>query len=151
MKDVGFIIVKLLNNKVCEDIVSTIKQIEKRNAYGQTIIFTSYSEKTNTYNLPVLHLSQAQFFTGTLFLFDLSSVILTSKFPNVKNRILYTNAAPWANNPQTSYEEWSSIYNQENLNILTNSQEMYDIYDICWKKPIGVSERFNYEEIAQFV
>ena len=127
------------------------KEIEKNNPYGQTVIFNSHSEKVNTHNLPILHLSQSQFFNGTLFVFDLASVILTEKFPNVKKRILYTNSTPWSNSPATKYEEWKSLYEQESLDILTNSVDLYDIYNICWKKPLGISERFNYEEISKFI
>ena len=88
MNDVGFILVKLLNDESHDGILSAIKEIEKNNPYGQTVIFNSYCEKANLYHLPVLHLSQSQFFDGTLFLFDLPSVILTNKFPNLKKRII---------------------------------------------------------------
>ena len=39
------------------------------------------------------------------------------------------------------------------INIITRGEDnrLFDIYNICWKKPIGVSERFNYEEIAKFI
>lgn len=151
MKEIGFVLIKMLNDQAYDNILQTIKNIEKNNPYGQTIIFNSYSERIDNYNLPVLHLSQSQFFYGTLFLFDLPSVILTSKFPNVKNRILYTNSAPWAGNPNSQYQEWKSLYGQESLNIITANKELYDIYNICWKQPIGISERFNYEEISKFI
>jgi hypothetical protein len=151
MNDVGFILVKLLNDESHDGILSTIKEIEKNNPYSQTVIFNSYCEKANLYNLPVLHLSQSQFFNGTLFLFDLPSVILTNKFPNLKRRILYTNSLPWSSNPGTRYEEWKSLYDQDSLDILVNNENVYNIYDICWKKPIGISERFNYEEISKFI
>lgn len=150
-KDIGFILIKLTNDPIYDTILQAAKEIEDNNPYGQTLIFNSYSDKVNTYNLPILHLSQSQFFYGTLFMFDLSSVILTKKFPNVKNRILYTNNAPWINSPGTRYSEWSSLYEQENLDILTNNMDLYEAYNICWKKPIGILEEFNYDKIKKFL
>lgn len=151
MMDIGFVLIKMNNDKVYDNILQTIQQIESKNIFNQTVIFNSYSEKINTYNLPVLHLSQSQFFKGKLFLFDLPSIILTSKFPNVTQRILYTDSTPWVNSPGTRHSEWQSLYGQQSLDILTDSNELYDIYDICWKKPIGVSQRFSYEEISKFI
>lgn len=149
--DVGFILVKSNNEKIYDDIFKTIKNIEDNNPYNQTLIFNSYNEKVETYNLPILHLSQAQFFYGTLFLFDLPSIILSNRFPNVTKRILYTGSLPWYANSTTTYQEWASLYNQENLDIITSNTELYDIYSICWKKPLGVSERFSYEEIIDLI
>jgi hypothetical protein len=150
-KNIGFILIKLQNNPVQDKILQTIKKIEEKNIYGQTIIFNSYTDKADTLNLPILHLSQAQFFFGDLFLFDLASVILTQKFPNINKRILYTNSIPWTANHNNLYAEWESIYLQNNLDLLVDSQSTYDIYDICWKKPIGIAEEFNYEKVIQYI
>lgn len=149
--DIGFVLIKLANDPMYDTILNTIKEIEQNNLYGQTLIFNSYNEKINTYNLPILHLSQAQFFYGNLFVFDLSTVILSKNFPNVKSRILYTNNAPWTVSPSTRYSEWASLYEQKNLEILPTNKELYDIYDICWKKPIGILEDFTYEKIKCFL
>jgi hypothetical protein len=149
--DIGFILIKLQNDAFHDAILQTIKQIEQHNIYGQTVLFNSFSEKVETYDLPILHLSQSQFFHGKLFIFDLPSIILTQKFPNITQRILYTNMIPWSGSPKTAYREWESIYKQPSLDILCGSQKTYDAYELCWKKPIGVSERFNYEEVKDYI
>lgn len=149
--DVGFLLLKLLNTPVYDNILNTLKNISINSPYNQAIIFNSYSEKVETFNLPILHLVQAKFFDGTLFLFDLPSVILTSTFPNIKKRILYTSEATWSQNPATPYREWSSLYNQSNLEFIVPNQELSDIYEICWKKPLTISEHFDYDEIKKFI
>lgn len=149
--DIGFILIKINNDAIYDNIFQTIKNIENNNPYNQTLIFSSYCEKIETYNLPILHLSQSQFFYGTLFLFDLPSIILSNKFPNATKRVLYTGSLPWHGNSSTAYQEWASLYDQENLDIVTSNSELYDIYNICWKKPLGISERFSYEEITQLL
>jgi hypothetical protein len=149
--DIGFILIKLQNDPIHDNILRTAKEIEKNNIYGQTVIFNSFSEKVETHNLPILHISQAQFFNGKIFIFDLPSIILTEKFPNITRRILYTNSSPWTISTNTQYKEWKSIYNQESLDILSGSKMIDDIYNICWKKTIGISERFSYEEIKEYL
>lgn len=149
--DIGFVLIRLTNDPTYDHILQTIKQFEFNHIYDQTIIFNSINDRIDVYNLPVLHLSQAQFFYGTLVIFDLPGIILTKTFPNLKQRILYATNAPWNNNPNTRFEEWNSLYSQNNLNIVTSNQSLYDIYNICWKKPLGISENFSYEELSKFI
>jgi len=150
-KDIGFLIIQMNNDPVYDRMLQSIKQFEHSRPCQQTVIFNSMNETINTYNLPILHLSHAEFFTGSLVIFDLPSVIMTKNFPNLKQRILYTTHAHWVNNTQTRYSEWQSLYEQPNLDIITSSQFLYDLYSICWKKPLGISERFSYEELCKFI
>lgn len=150
-KNIGFILIKLQNTPTHDKILQTIKQIEEENVYGQTIIFNSYSERIDSYNLPILHLSQAQFFYGTLVLFDLASILLTQKFPNINKRLMYTNSLPWVTTNNTLYEEWKSLYLQNNLDFVVDSQTTYDIYNMCWKQPLGIVEGFEYEKIKEYI
>lgn len=150
-REIGLIITKLLNVDTQDNILKMAKQLQNRNPYDQVVIFNSYSEKIDTHGLPILHLNQSQLFDGSLLLFDLPSIILTSKFPNLTKRIFYAVDTPWALSPATPHYEWHSLYMQNNLDIITQNDHLYQIYDICWKKPIGVSEDFSYEQIANFV
>lgn len=150
-KDIGFLLIKLDNDPMYDTMLKTIKDFETNNPYNQVVIFNSSCNKIDTYNLPILHLSHAQLFYGTLVIFDLPSIILTKQFPNLTRRILYTNSAPWEKNPQSRYNEWDSLYNQNSLDIVTSNEHLYNIYNICWKKPIGISEVFNYETFSKFI
>jgi hypothetical protein len=147
---IGFVILNLTAN-TDDKILKTIKSVEQHNIFNSTIIFSSDISSINRYDLPILHINQSQFFDGILFLFDLPSIIMTNKFTNLKKRIFYTNSTPWLNNFNTNYKEWSSLYDQEFLQILSGSQENYDIMSICWKQPIGIMENFDYENIKKYI
>jgi hypothetical protein len=150
-QDIGFLLLQLTNNSAYDGILQVAQKIAENNPRQQTIIFNSYCEKVNLYDLPVLHISQAQFFVGNLFIFDLSGVILTKKFPNIDKRFFYVNNAPWTQQPQTKYENWSSLYNQNSLNFIAQNEQLYDLYNICWKQPIGIAKEFDYETIQQYL
>lgn len=150
-KNIGFILINLLNDVTYDHILQQIKKFEQNNIFGHTVIFNSFCNKVETYQLPILHLSQAQFFEGSVFIFDLPSILMTSKFPNYNKRILYTNNIPWMQNPKSFYAEWESLYQQNNLDILVTNQNLYDAYSLCWKKPIGIAEVFSYEQLSKFI
>jgi hypothetical protein len=95
-------------------------------------------------------MSQAKFFKGNLIVFDVASLILSKKFINLSQRFYYAHEAPWTQYSM-DYKYWLDIFSSKDLNIITKNQQLYDIYDICWKKPIGISEDFSYETIKDLV
>jgi hypothetical protein len=150
-EDIGFVLIKLLNNKTYDSILYTVEQFIKCRPYQQHVVFNSYSEKSNTFNVPIFHLQQAQFFDGKLILFDIPSVILSNQFPNISKRILFTSDTHWTQTTTVMYEQWRSIYEQENLDIIVTSPVLNDLYSMCWKRPIATVEQFTYEELSKYI
>ena len=150
-RNIGFVLPKLSNHVFFTDLFQTIHEFIEENPFDQIVIFNSFSEITQPLNIPIFHLSHAQFFTGDLFLFDIISAILTKSFPRANNRYLYAQDVPWMTNPGVAYSEWLEIYGQDNLEIIAKNKDLHDLYHKCWKKPKGISESFKYEEIAQII
>ena len=44
----------------------------------------------------------------------------------------------------------NGFYENE-LEIIAKNQEIYDSYNICWKKPLCITERFEYEELKNSI
>ena len=150
-RDTGFVFIKLDNNNAYNRYFETIREFINNNPVDQTVIFNSYNERINTNNIPILHLSHAKFFYGNLFLFELGAAILSKNFTNINKRYLYVHNAPWLESPSSSYSIWKDVYGSENLEFITANQQIYDLYEICWKKPIGISENFTYEELSKII
>jgi hypothetical protein len=76
--------------------------------------------------------------------------MLIKNFPNIKNKYFFVNSVPWETNG-FSFNEWKSLIEQENLHIIAQNQSVYDVFEICWKAPIGIGENFNYETISKLI
>lgn len=150
-KDTGFVISQLTNDKTYDIILSSIEKFIQNNPFDQIVIFNSFTDRIDTKNIPILHLSHAQFFYGNLVLFDLLSVLLSNNFPNINKRYLYATDIPWYNAPSTPYSEWIKLYSSNNLNIITPNRQLFDIYQLMWKKPIGIAENFDYEQLQNIL
>ena len=151
IRDTGFIFIKLNNENIYNQYFETIKKFIAENPLNQFVVFNSYNEKINTENIPILHLSHSKFFYGDLFLFDLASAMLTRSFTNTKKRYLYIRNIPWLDAPNNAYYEWTKIFDSDNLELIVPNQQLYDLYSICWKTPIGISENFSYDEISNIL
>jgi hypothetical protein len=149
--DIGFVLIKLNNNPIFNQLLNTIKMFSVNNPFDQTVIFNSYCDTANTLGIPILHLSHAKFFYGKLFVFDLAGLFISKHFTNISKRYLYTNDIPWIKSSTTPYSNWLNMYNHDNLDIIVSDQQLYDIYNIAWKKPIGITETFDYEKIARLL
>jgi hypothetical protein len=148
--DLGFILLSIENNEMFHNLLSSIKSFIDHNPYKQICIFNSDSDKVNTFNIPLLHIKQAKFFHGDIIVFDVLSLMLIKNFPNLKNKYFFVNSIPWEQNG-FSFSEWKSLIEQDNLQIIAQNESIYDIFDICWKKPLGIGENFSYETISKFI
>lgn len=150
-QDIGFVLIKITNSPVNDAILSTIDKMSKEDPFRQYLVFNSYCESINTHNTPILHLNQSKFFFGDLVVFDIVSLLLTKNFPNIRKKYFYATDLPWTKSPETSFNEWKMLLCDPQVDIIANNQFIADAYDICWKKPIGISENFSYEEVRNLI
>jgi hypothetical protein len=151
IKNVGFLLPKLDNETHTQKIVYEISSYIYNNPKDHIVIFSSYNKIIDNYNVPILHINESKFFFGDLFIMDLPSVILSNKYPNISKRYFYTNSIPWEKNPNFLYTEWLGVYDSNNINIIVSDERLFNIYNICWKKPINIMETFNHDKLAQII
>lgn len=150
-QDVGFLIPKI-NSKPTHGILSHIQKLIEIETNKQIVVFSSYVGTAIPNNIPVLHLSEAKYFFGNLFMFDVSSAILSSSFKNAYHKYLWLgNLIPWAQQPKELYVNYKGIFVDSNINTIVQSQEAYDIYDMCWKSPSYIFKEFNYENVQTII
>jgi hypothetical protein len=146
---VGFLLFNIDNSEAYEIILYTISKLIKANYYSDIVIFTNNCDKIHTYNIPMLHINHAKFFNGDLWLFDITGLIFSKNFTNLNKRILYVNDIPWIKNRNNNYNEWTKLY--LDTDFVTSNEYLYDIYNLCWKKPLDIMENFNHEKIQHIL
>jgi hypothetical protein len=151
ISDIGFILLNVDNSPIYNTIFSTIKDFIHNHPYEEFVVFSSSCSKSDTMNVPVLHLSHSKFFNGTLFVLDIPSLIITKKFTNYNKKYFYAFDTPWINNNKTPYTQWRNLLADQTTDVIAANNTIYDIYSICWKKPSGISEGFKYEELRSII
>ena len=147
-KDLGILALNISNTKETLELINLAKTYYSHHPYDQTCFFNSFSEVINSENIPILHISQAKFFYGNLLTTDIESLILCHSFPNINKILFWSQNIPWQQDLK-NYKDWEKLFYNDKVQILAKNQEIYDIYDICYKKPQGIAERLNYEQIEQ--
>jgi hypothetical protein len=104
----------------------------------------------DTYNVPLLPISHARYFEGDLFVFDISSLLLSVNFPKTNNIYFFTNSTPWTAS-YNNYIEWKNIFNKSNVKIISNTKHIHDIYTIAWNNSIGIAENMTYDTIYKCI
>jgi len=146
-KDIGFIMLKIDNNPTSNIIMKNISQFIVDNPYKQIVVFNSVNNRICNENVPILHLNQAKFFTGNIFIFDTMSLLFARNFTNIDTIFMYASNVFWSKNSYSKYLGIESLFSLKNLEFIVPNQELYDIYEMCWKKPLGICENFNYESL----
>jgi len=148
-KDYGFLLIKI--DQRYKGLINSISDIANHRPYDQTCIFNSNHIDLPVDDLPILHLNEMKYFFGNLFVFDIAGLILSQECPNIHNRYYYAVDAPWIDNTKAFYREWKNLFEQDNLEIIAQNKHVADIYEICWKKPILVTEEFSYDTISKII
>lgn len=148
--DLGFLILELDNSPYYHSILNEIYQLIKYYPYHQICVFNAYSEKIDSCRVPVMPISHAKFFKGDIFVFDIVSLMMVKDFPNIDNKYYFAQSSDWVDQ-YNNYFLWKSLFLQNKLNIITSNNILYDIYNICWKQPIGIMEKFSSKELINVI
>jgi hypothetical protein len=149
-KDIGFYITDVDENSH-NNILDTINDFIENNPYKNVVVFNNVFNKINTNNkYYLLHLNEAKYFNGILFIFNPTDASLCSTFPGPSHKIFYTSEIYWQNNPYIPYVSWKNIFLKD-ITTIVSSQEHYNIYSMCWKQPLLIDEKFTKETINNVI
>lgn len=149
-KNIGFLLTHIDNSITYNKLFEEISILIQKHPYHHICIFNSHCEKMNTMNIPLLHINQAKFFDGKLFVFDIPGLYLVKHFHLIKQKYFLAQDIPWIKT-QDAYAKWKNILMQNNLEVIASNQYVNDIYSICWKKPISIMESISNENISQLL
>lgn len=147
-QDLGIVYTNMSNNNETISLIDFAKEYHEYNPYNQVCFFNSFCEVVSSQNVPILHLSQAKFFYGNLLVLDSDSVELCENFPNIKKILFWAQDIPWEKQLK-NYKEWETLFYSTKIEIIAKNQKIYDIFEICYKKPKCIAERLRYETIKQ--
>ena len=148
--DIGFYIVNCDNSEKHNTIIELINMIITNHPYDNITLFNNkYQRIDKVKKFPILHLSHAKYFRGTLVYFDMKSATLAKSFPGPSKQIFCCESLDWAGNLSNRAILWQNIYH--NMNIVTTSQKVADVLDICWTLNVKKISGFNEEEFYNVI
>lgn len=115
---------------------------------ANTILFNSKYEAvaTDIQKYAILHCSQSKYFYGILFGFDIDSISIINTFPGPNKKVFIASDVFWQDKSIPT-KVWDSLLT-ENINVVTHSERIYDLYSICFKEPLyNMKNGFNAEEL----
>lgn len=142
--DIGFYLTSASHSEKIDSIISTINSMVDERPYDNIILFNSdYNRIDNNKKFPIIHINQAKYFRGYLFVFDVKSAMITKTFPSNEKQFLYVDEIPWSTEEPTPLLFWQSIFNSENIETIAKNKQIYDLLEICWKTPISIIDTIN--------
>jgi hypothetical protein len=150
MSDIGFFSIVLENNEFCDKLCNLVSDYSKNNLDKQIVLFNQYSEKIDTKNIPIFPLSYSKYFTGSLVVFDIQSLLIAHGSIKCDTIYFYAQNTPWQIH-YSHYANWKNLFKKEKLKIITNSSYLYNIYNMVWNNSVGICEDINYEKFSKFI
>jgi hypothetical protein len=151
--DIGFYLLDVdSGNEHQSNIISSINDLCSDLPYANIVLFNNqYAKVDINHKYYMLHIKEAKYFDGILFVFDTKSAMLTQTFPSPKKQILYVSKPEWALTSNMPYGFWHNIYMKDNVEIITDNIETFDLMSICWKEPISLMSKINSKGIQDVI
>jgi hypothetical protein len=151
--NIGFYLIDINHNNE-SDIrkIQSLNNLCKLRPYDNIVLFNSQFNAVDTDSrYYTLHISEAKYFKGFLFLFDVKSALLTLNFPAPKKQILFLDSIDWQHDHKFPYSFWHNIYMNDNIELISTTKEINDLCKICWKDPLSYIENYDHEEINNVI
>lgn len=151
--NIGFYLLDVTaNNTHHQAILSSINELCVLRPYDNIVLFNNKFDAVDIdHKYYTLHISEAKYFKGIIFVFDIKSAMLTKTFPAPQKQLLYLNEAEWASKKQIPYAFWNSIYNNADFELIAANEDLYELSSVCWKEPIDTIEKLNGELINNVI
>jgi len=146
-KNIGFYITDIKTDNH-NNLLDQINMYISENPYDNVVVFNNVFEKLNVNNkFYLLHINEAKYFNGILFIFNPTDASICLTFPGPIKKVFYTSDIYWNTSPYIPYVSWKNIFLSD-IEIVCSSDEHYNIYDTCWKRPILIDSDFTKETIT---
>lgn len=149
-KDLGIISRKLSNDSKTLELLNLANDYLNKDPYSQVCFFNCISDNISNRTIPVLHLSQAKFFYGNLLVTNIKDLDLCYNFTNLNKILFFTDCIPWEKDVR-HYKDWEEIFYNTKLEIIAQNKRTYDLFKLCYKEPLTVKERLDYETIQKYL
>lgn len=151
--NIGFYLLDINNNdQKDKNILSMINDLCVLRPYDNVVLFNNQFNAIDIdHKYYILHISEAKYFKGLLFTFDIKSAMLTKTFPCPKKQILYVDKAEWSEKTDLPYSFWYNIYMNEDFELLSSDKKMHELCQICWKEPIATISDFSSKDIDNVI
>ena len=151
--NIGFYLLDISNgDEKDRNILRMINELCVLRPYDNIVLFNN---KFNAIDLDhkyyILHISEAKYFKGILFNFDIKSAMLTKTFPCPKKQLLYIDKAEWSEKTDLPYSFWYNIYMNQDFELISSTNELNELCKVCWKDPIAQISDFNVKDIDDVV
>jgi hypothetical protein len=151
--NIGFYLLDVdVQNQKQTMILNSINALCTARPYDNIVLFNN---RFNTIDVGhkyyTLHISEAKFFKGVLFVFDIKSALLTKTFPAPKKQILHISENIWSEKKDIPYKFWESIYMNDRFELIADNQDMFELCDICWKTPLATIQNFQPKDIENVI
>jgi len=151
--NIGFYLLDISNaNQKHQQILNMVNKLCELRPYDNIVLFNNQFQTIDIdHKYYILHISEAKYFKGLLFNFDIKSAMLTKTFPAPKKQILFVDEPEWHNKRDLPYSFWYNIYMNEDFELISTNNDIKKLCDICWKEPISNIENFEAKEVDNVI
>ena len=148
---IGFLIDSTGFSQMTMFIAQMSLQIKQDKSHVDCCLFP-LSVAPSPLNLPfaLIPAEYAWSYPGVLVATSFETAKILLKCRGASQKIFYVWDFDWIHNIQP-LKDIDHIYNSEDFKVVVRSQDAYDVYKKCWRKPDDIIEEFDYERFKSYI
>ena len=134
-KNIGCFVLEI-NNDQHKQLMQLMNAVAFQNDINFSVFTLDYNVILGSQKyFTVLPIYEAKYYFGKMFVFDLASLDLIVRFPNIEEILYYQNDQyPWVLNPNVPKAVWDKLFSNNKIKVLTDKlsvkQEMDNRFSI---------------------
>ena len=150
---IGFFIKHLSNAQMS---ISLIDNVNKLNAQQSKYVpYVFYQEQlrmlVRPYNFFLTQQVESFNFDGPIITTCLDTAAFALQSPQATDIFLYMWNLEWLYEPNFTYSEMATIYNNKRIKLIVRNKNHYNIVKNLWQTPVAEIENFNYEQLIKVI
>lgn len=129
-------------------LTEELNHIDKLDEYWDIAIFYhKFDKQISTPYFAMFQEEELWGYGGPVIATNLGTAERVIKSPRICKKYFYLWDLEWINN-QYDVDYLSSIYCNEDIQLIARNQDHYNTIKACWREPAYILEEFNYEQLA---
>lgn len=151
-KNVGCFVLEI-NNDQYKQLMQLVNHIAVQSDINFSVFTLDYGVVLNSQKyFTILPIYEAKYYFGKMFVFDLASLDLVVRFPNIEQIIYYQNDAyPWVLNPNVPQAVWDKLFGDKRIKIITDKLSVKQEMDKRFSIDCSLLQTINPEALYNVI
>ena len=151
-RNIGCFLFEVVTN-IEKEIATMFNIVASKPNINGSLFTADYQNKIDYLrNFTIFPINEAKYYYGDMIVWDLLSLDMVHKFPNLKTIYYFQGPnIPWINNAHIPKEMWQSLFCNPKIKMITDNQQIQKIFKDTWNSDLFLLKTMTPEGLYEAI